>query len=180
MGRIVCRVVACVPPWEVDPSCTTADAQDDSTAEQNEPCWTSAPPSPPPPPCSSPLTNCQVVGMAASLDGAGYGMVTSFGRLLSFGDFANRGDESSVVLNKPIVGVAERRQGGYYFVASDGGVFCFGGTQFYGSTGGLRLNQPVVGMAATPPAAATGWSPPTAASSASATPRSSDRWAPTR
>ena len=40
MGRIVCRVVACVPPWTVDPTCTTAVAVDNSTAEQNEPCWT--------------------------------------------------------------------------------------------------------------------------------------------
>ncbi len=150
MGRIVCRVVACVPPWEVDPSCTTANAQDDSTAEQDEPCWTPAPPSPPPPPCSSQSTNCQVVGMAPSADGAGYAMVTSFARLLAFGDFVDQGDESSVALNKPIVGMAGRRQGGYYFVASDGGIFCFGGAQFYGSTGNLRLNQPVVGMAATP------------------------------
>ena len=57
MGRIVCRVVACVPPWEVDPSCTTAVAVDNATAEQNEPCWT---PAPPVPPCASAATNCQV------------------------------------------------------------------------------------------------------------------------
>ena len=36
VGRIVCRVVACVPPWTVDPSCTTAVAVDNATAEQNE------------------------------------------------------------------------------------------------------------------------------------------------
>ncbi len=50
LGRILCRVVACVPPWTVDPSCTTALAVDNSTAEQNEPCWTPAPPAPPAPP----------------------------------------------------------------------------------------------------------------------------------
>ena len=44
IGRIVCRVVACIPPWEIDPSCTTAVAVDEGTAEQNAPCWTSAPP----------------------------------------------------------------------------------------------------------------------------------------
>jgi hypothetical protein len=48
IGRIVCRVVACVPPWTVDPTCTTTSAEDDGTAEQDVPCWTSAPPSPPP------------------------------------------------------------------------------------------------------------------------------------
>jgi hypothetical protein len=50
IGRIVCRVVACVPPWTVDPTCTTTNAVDDGTAEQNVACWTTAPPSPPPPP----------------------------------------------------------------------------------------------------------------------------------
>ena len=48
IGRIVCRVVACVPPWTVDPTCTTTNAVDDGTAEQNVACWTTAPPSPPP------------------------------------------------------------------------------------------------------------------------------------
>ena len=57
-------------------------------------------------------------------------------------------------------------------VASDGGIFSFGDARFYGSTGGMRLNRPIVGMAATPTRhAATGWSPATAASSASATRR---------
>jgi hypothetical protein len=50
IGRIACRVVACIPPWEVDPTCTTTNAEDDGTAEQNAACWTDAPPSPPPPP----------------------------------------------------------------------------------------------------------------------------------
>ncbi len=70
MGRIVCRVVACVPPWTVDPTCTTTNAEDDSTAEQNEPCWTPAPPAPPPTPCASMLTRCQVVGMASATERA--------------------------------------------------------------------------------------------------------------
>jgi hypothetical protein len=149
IGRIVCRVVACVPPWEVDPTCTTANAQDNGTAEQNEACWTSAPPSPPPLPCSSPATACQVIGITPSVDGAGYGMVTSFGKVLTFGDFRNAGDESAVTLTKPMVGIAERPSGGYYLVASDGGIFSFGGAPFYGSMGGQRLNQPMVGMACT-------------------------------
>ncbi len=47
IGRILCRVVACVPPWTVDPTCTTTNAVDDATAEQNVACWTTAPPAPP-------------------------------------------------------------------------------------------------------------------------------------
>ncbi len=150
IGRIVCRVVACVPPWEIDPTCTTTNAQDNSTAQQNAACWTPAFPTPAPAPCASPLTNCQVVGMAPSADGAGYGLVTSFGRMLAYGDFPAAGDESGVALAKPMVGMGLRAAGGYYLVASDGGIFTFGGAPFFGSMGGQHLNQPIVGMAATP------------------------------
>jgi lipoate synthase len=61
---------------------------------------------------------------------------------------------------------------GYWMVAADGGVYSYDGAGFYGSAGGLTLNRPIVGMAATPTAGATGWWPPTAASSATATRRS--------
>ena len=149
IGRIVCRVVACVPPWEVDPTCTTTNAEDDGTAEQNAACWTAAPPAPPPPACASPRTNCQVVGMVPSGDGAGYGVITAFGRLFTFGDFHDDGDKSVGGLDKPIVGMATASAGGYYLVAADGGIFAFG-APFYGSMGGRPLNRPMVGMACTP------------------------------
>jgi hypothetical protein len=147
MGRIVCRVVACVPPWEVDPTCTTAVAVDNGTAEQTVACWTTAPPAPP---CSSPATNCQTIGIAASADGHGYALLTAFGKIFTYGDFTNEGDESAAVLNQPIVGLAPSPSGGYYFVAADGGIFAFGGAAFHGSMGGQTLNKPVVGMASTP------------------------------
>jgi hypothetical protein len=38
IGRIKCRVVTCVPPWEIDPTCTTASATDNATANQNASC----------------------------------------------------------------------------------------------------------------------------------------------
>jgi hypothetical protein len=44
LGRIVCRVVACVPPWQIDPTCTTVVAVDESTAQHNASCWTPVPP----------------------------------------------------------------------------------------------------------------------------------------
>jgi hypothetical protein len=149
LGRIVCRVVACIPPWEIDPSCTTALAVDDGTAEQNVACWTTAPPAPPPPPCTSPATNCQVVGLVGSPSGAGYAMVTAFGKLFAYGDFADLGDVSLLTLAQPVVGIAAHPGGGYYFVATDGGIFSFG-APFFGSMGGHPLNEPMVGMAATP------------------------------
>ena len=147
MGRIVCRVVACVPPWTVDPTCTTAVAVDNGTAEQNEPCWTTAPPAPL---CTSPATNCQVVGMVPSADGGGYAVLTAFGRLFGYGDFPADGDASALTLDAPIVGVATCRTGGYFLAAADGGIFDYGGAPFLGSMGGRRLDAPVVGMAATP------------------------------
>ena len=259
IGRIVCRVVACVPPWEVDPTCTTTNAEDDGTAEQNEACWTPAP-SPPPPPCTSPLTNCQVVGMAPSADGAGYGVITAFGKLFAYGDFPTTATSRArpwsspswgwpppvrwllpggrrrrhlrlrgrpvlrldgrpapqpahgghgrhahrqrllvrglrrrhlLLRRRPVLRIdgrpapqqADRGHGGHahrrrlLVVASDGGIFAFGDAPFYGSMGGQPLNKPVVGMAATPTGHGYWWWPPTAASSPSATPRSTARWA---
>ncbi len=147
MGRIVCRVVACVPPWTVDPTCTTAVAVDDSTAEQNEACWTPAPPTPP---CASPATNCQVVGMAPSTDGQGYAVLTSFGRLFVYGDFLSDGDAFELTLDAPVVGMASCPGGGYWFAAADGGLLAYGSAPFEGSMGGTPLDAPVVAMAATP------------------------------
>jgi len=57
---------------------------------------------------------------------------------------------------------------GYRMAAADGGVFSFC-EPFHGSMGGAHLNRPIVGMASTPDGGATGWWPPTAASSASGT-----------
>ena len=64
---------------------------------------------------------------------------------------------------------------GYWLVASDGGIFAFGDANFFGSTGNIRLNQPIVGMAATRRQRLLAATPPTVASSPSATRRSSDR-----
>jgi hypothetical protein len=146
LGRILCRVVTCVPPWEIDPSCTNTAATDDGTANQNAACLTPGPT----PPCPSTATNCQVVGMAASSDARGYAVVTSFGKVFTFGDDADAGDVSADALNKPVVALATCATGGYWFAASDGGIFSFGGAGYFGSTGDLKLNKPVVGMAATP------------------------------
>ena len=150
MGRILCRVVSCVPPWEFDSSCTNANAEDDFTANMNVACNTSFP-IPPPPPCGSPSTRCEVVGMARSPDGLGYVMVTAFGKVLNFGDDPFEGDASNLNLDAPMCGIASTPSGlGYWTVAGDGGVFCFGDAGFHGSMGGLPLDAPMCGMAATP------------------------------
>ena len=181
IGRIVCRVVACVPPWTVDPTCTTTLAVDNATAEMTAACWTSAPPSPPPPappPCFSPQTQCMATGLAASADAGGYAVVTSFGRVLPFGDFPSLGDVSDVPLAAPVVGMAATPTGhGYWLAAADGGIFAFGDAGFYGSMGASPSTGPSWAWPPLPPATATGWPPPTAASSPSATPASTAPWA---
>ena len=148
MGRIVCRVVSCVPPWEVDPTCTTTNAEDDGTANMNVACNTAVP-VPPPPPCDSAATQCQVVGITSTTDGGGYTMVTSFGKVFCYGDAADLGDMSTAALVAPLVGIASC-SGGYFLAAADGGIFAFGDAPFYGSMGGQPLDAPMVGMAVTP------------------------------
>jgi hypothetical protein len=165
IGRIQCRVVACIPPWEVDPTCTTTVAEDDSTANMNAPCNTAVPepPPPPPPPCDSPATQCQTVGVASIGQDAGYYLATAFGKVLAYGGAAQVGDVSGLTLSAPIVGLAAvpghwsvvppggspPPAAGYWLAAADGGVFCFGAAGYHGSMGGQPLNRPIVGMAAT-------------------------------
>jgi hypothetical protein len=99
-------------------------------------------PTPSSPPTLSP---CQRPPAASD----GYNLVASDGGIFSFGQ-AYCGSTGNLVLNKPVVGMAQAAdQGGYWLVASDGGVFSFG-AKFYGSTGNIVLNKPIVGMAATP------------------------------
>jgi ribosomal protein L24E len=154
IGRIKCRVVTCVPPWEVDPSCTTASAEDDYTANQNADCLSPGPTyppppgPPPPPPCPSPATQCAVVGMAITKGGLGYGIVTSFGKEFPYGN--ELAGSFSGRLNKPIVAIVTSPEAGYWMVAADGGIFDFHGAPFFGSAGGDPPAKPVVAMVATP------------------------------
>jgi hypothetical protein len=86
---------------------------------------------------------------AAAFDG--YDMVARDGGIFSFGNLPFCGSTGNLILNAPIVGMAQSSNtGGYWLAASDGGVFAFNGAGFYGSMGGQHLNKPIVGMAATP------------------------------
>ena len=78
-----------------------------------------------------------------------------------------------------VVGMAGTPDGGgYWAVAADGGVFAFGSAPFEGSMGGKPLYRPVVGMASTSDGGGLlGWWRPTAGSSPSGTPASTDPWA---
>lgn len=37
-GPVACRMVTCVPPWQLDPSCTASPATDNRTADHSAPC----------------------------------------------------------------------------------------------------------------------------------------------
>jgi hypothetical protein len=83
--------------------------------------------------------------------GNGYRFVASDGGVFDFGDASFWGSTGSIVLNRPVVGMASTPStNGYWLVASDGGLFSYGDAQFFGSMGGHPLNQPIVGMTSTP------------------------------
>jgi hypothetical protein len=153
IGRIVCRVVACVPPWTIDPSCSRVVAVDDATAEQTRPCWTPARPEPPPPktpPCDSSTTRCEVVGVDTSGVTGGYRIVTAFGRVFSFGSATSHGDLAGRHLAAPIVELVGTTTGnGYWLAMADGVVHPFGDAADHGSLPAGPA-KPIVGMVATP------------------------------
>ena len=51
--------------------------------------------------------------------------MASDGGIFNYGDAAFVGSTGSLVLNKPVVGMAAPVGGGYYLVATDGGIFSF-------------------------------------------------------
>ena len=60
--------------------------------------------------------------MTPTADGGGYWLVASDGGVFAYGDARFYGSAGSLVLNKPIVGIASTIDGGgYWLVASDGG-----------------------------------------------------------
>jgi hypothetical protein len=157
VGPVVCRVVTCAPPWQFDPTCTTASATANATALHDAPClhesisrvfaFGAAVDHGEP----TGALRAPVVGMDSTASGKGYWLVATDGGVFSFGDAAFRGSMGGVPLNQPVVDIAHTPSGkGYWLVASDGGIFSFGDAVFRGSTGSIRLNQPIVGMSATP------------------------------
>jgi hypothetical protein len=151
LGRIKCRVVTCVPPWEIEPNCTQANAEDDGTADQSAACVTPGPTYPPPPVpiCPSAETNCDVVGLAASRDGKGYGIVTGTGMGFFYGDDINGGGVTRK-LAEPISAIVTCARGGYWLVSQAGRVFAFRNAKYHGDAYAQHLREPVVAMAGTP------------------------------
>ncbi len=81
----------------------------------------------------------------------GYTLVGSDGGIFNYGTSKFHGSTGDKKLNKPIIGMANKKGGtGYWLVASDGGIFTFGDAGFFGSLGDKKLNAPILGMEATP------------------------------
>jgi hypothetical protein len=115
--------------------------------------------------------NGPVLDSIPTPSGHGYYMVASDGGIFTFGDAVFRGSMGAVKLNAPVQSlVPDTDEAGYWLVASDGGIFAFD-ADFFGSMGSTKLNKPVTGMVGF----GDGYlmSARTAASSPSATPRSS-------
>ena len=112
--------------------------------------------------------NAPIVGMAATPDGRGYWLVAADGGIFSYGDAHFFGSTGNITLNQPVVGMAATPDGlGYWLVASDGGIFSLRRRPL------LRLHRQHHastsrwwGWPPPPTAWATGWWPPTGASSA--------------
>ena len=108
----------------------------------------------------------------------GYRFVASDGGIFDYGTMPFCGSMGGKPLVRPMVGIASTPDGGgYWEVASDGGIFAFGDAAFHGSMGGGPWSSPSSVSPPPPTAEAIGRSPPTAASSPSATPLSTGRWA---
>jgi hypothetical protein len=89
----------------------------------------------------------QIVGMTATVDGGGYWLVGSSGRVWGFGDAAHLGWTPRP---EPVVGIARDPAGGYWLFTSSGRVYRAGGARWFGSPGARHAQNPqIVGMAAT-------------------------------
>ena len=120
--------------------------------------------------------NEPVVGMQPTRDGKGYWLVAADGGIFNYGDAQFYGSTGNIHLNSPIVGMVATNDGlGYFLVAADGGVFAFGDAR---SPVAATRTRPARSSDCPPPrpVPVTGWPPPTAVSSATATPGSMDPW----
>ena len=77
----------------------------------------------------------------------GYWLVGSDGGIFTFGSAHFFGSTGSLMLQRPVVGIAPTgSRTGYWLVAADGGIFAFN-TGFYGSIPGLGFNPAGSGLA---------------------------------
>ncbi len=110
-----------------------------------------------------------IVGMAATTDGKGYWLVASDGGVFAYGDAGFYGSGVACRSTSRSWGWPRRRTAGLLVGRLRRWGVRLRRRSLLRVRGRLPLNEPVVGMAATATARATGWSPPTAGCSPTAT-----------
>jgi hypothetical protein len=96
-----------------------------------------------------------IVGIAATPDGAGYWLVSSDGTVYNFGDAHDFGSLSAGETND-VVAIDSPDAGGYWLVGANGAIYAFGDAHFHGScptagSGCTSLASPIVGMSSPDP-----------------------------
>ena len=134
-GRIVCRVVSCTPPWEIDATCTTASATANETRNHDAACLH-------PPPAAQRAASS---AMASTPSGDGYYVLDDVGGVFTFGDARFKGSvpqlrqQGHAIPEVPTAAITPAPVGdGYWVLDQVGGVFAFGSARFHGSVPGLR------------------------------------------
>jgi hypothetical protein len=91
-----------------------------------------------------------VVGGAATVDGAGYWFATAKGGVYNYGDALTFGSAIHAKPRKPIVAMAATPDSeGYWLVGANGAIYNFGDAPFCGSAIHQRLARPVTGIVPT-------------------------------
>jgi hypothetical protein len=92
------------------------------------------------------VRSTSIVGMASTVDGRGYWLVSSSGRAYAFGDAAKLRASAG---GHRVAGIVADPRGGYWLFTAAGNVFRSSHAGFYGSAAGRHAQTPIVGMAST-------------------------------
>jgi hypothetical protein len=97
-------------------------------------------------PASRQVRTSSVVGMASTVDGHGYWVVTSSGRAYAFGDAPKL---TVSARGQRIAGIVSSPTGGYWLFTASGNVYRSSGARWFGSAAARHAHTPIVGMAST-------------------------------
>ncbi len=136
------------PPTTTPPTTTPPTATPPTTTP---PTTTAAPSSEANPTSFVPINpQSPVVSMAATVDSAGYWLLTQNGEVFSFGDAQYYGGLGANSVNQQAVAlVTTSNSTGYWIASAQGSIYSFGEAKNYGSAADISLAKPIVSMAAT-------------------------------
>ncbi len=136
------------PPTTTPPTTTPPTTTPPTTTP---PTTTTAPSSEANPTSFVPINpQSPVVSMAATVDSAGYWLLTQNGEVFSFGDAQYYGGLGANSVNQQAVAlVTTSNSTGYWIASAQGSIYSFGEAKNYGSAADISLAKPIVSMAAT-------------------------------